>query len=73
MSNLNLTDEQVEFEIERIRNSEAYKLGIKEMRYKNARRQLLYKLRHFEKRGKELMSKGMTLDDFDFEEVESDE
>lgn len=59
-----LTDEDVELEIERLRESEAVKLAKKEKQYKYKRRQYLYTLRWYEKRGKELMAAGITEDDF---------
>lgn len=59
-----LTDEDVELEIERLRDSEAVKLAKKEKQYKYKRRQYLYTLRWYEKRGKELMAAGITEDDF---------
>lgn len=59
-----MTDEEVELEIERLKESEAVKLAQKERRYKYQRRQYLYTLRWYEKRGKELMAKGITKDDF---------
>lgn len=59
-----LTDEEVEQEIERLTQSEAVKLARAEHRWKYRRRQYLYTLRYQEKRGQELMSKGITEDDF---------
>lgn len=55
-----LTDEQVEFEIERLSQSEDVKLAEKEQRLKYKRRQRLYQLRFYEKRGKELKKAGIT-------------
>ena len=40
-----LTDEQVEMEIERLRNSERVKLANKEIRIKLRRRKYMYQLR----------------------------
>lgn len=57
-----LTDEQVELEIERLTSSLAVQLAQKEQRIKYRRRQYMYQLRVFEKRGKELMEQGVTLD-----------
>lgn len=57
-----LTDEQVELEIERLTSSLAVQLAQKEQRIKYRRRQYLYQLRYYEKRGKELMEQGVTLD-----------
>ena len=57
-----LTDEQVELEIERLSESPAVMLAKQEQRIKYRRRQYMYQLRYFEKRGKELMAQGFTLD-----------
>jgi len=56
-----LTDEQVELEIERLSESPAVMLAKQEQRIKYRRRQYMYQLRYFEKRGKELMAQGITL------------
>ena len=60
-----LTDEQVEREIERLSQSEAVKLARREQRIKYRRRQQLYTLRAYEKRGIELMKNGVTLENLD--------
>lgn len=60
-----LTDERVEREIERLTNSEAVKLARREQRIKYRRRQQLYTLRALEKRGKQLMADGVTLEALD--------
>lgn len=60
MARENLTDEQVSAEIERLTNSEAVKLARKEQRLIYRKRQYLYSLRHLEKRGLQLMEKGIT-------------
>jgi len=69
-----LTDEEVEQEIERLKESEAVKLAQRERRYKYQRRQYLYTLRWYEKRGKELLAQGVTEESFreceDMEEIE---
>ena len=65
MSKEFLTDKQVEEEIERLLNSDEVKLAKKEMRIKYKRRQYLYQLRNFERRGKELQESGITLDNID--------
>ena len=59
-----MTDADVELEIARLKESEAVKLAQKERRYKYQRRQYLYTLRWYEKRGKELMAQGITEDKF---------
>lgn len=59
-----MTDADVEMEIERLNNSEAVRLARVEQRYKYKQRQRLYSLRYLEKRGKELMAHGITEDSF---------
>lgn len=60
-----LTDEQVELEIERLSKSPLVKLARKEQRLKNARRQNLYTLRYLEKRSQELKDSGITYEKLD--------
>ena len=55
-----LTDEQVEAEIARLNASEAVALARHEQRLKYRRRQYLYQLRDYEKKGKALLKAGMT-------------
>lgn len=55
-----LTDEQVEKEILRLNASEAVALARHEQRLRYRRRQYLYQLRDYEKKGKALMKAGMT-------------
>lgn len=57
-----LTDEQVEKEIERLRNTREVKLSQLEQRVKYRRRQALYTLRWQEKHGKELLESGIDED-----------
>ncbi len=57
-----LTDEMVEEEIERLQNSPLVKLARKEERIRNARRQYMYTLRMYEKKGKSLEAEGITMD-----------
>ena len=57
-----LTDEAVEQEIDRLLNSEYVKLAKKEERIRNRRRQYMYSLRTFERRGRELANAGITLE-----------
>ena len=59
-----MTDAEVEIEIERLKESEAVKLAQKERQYLYRRRQYMYTLRWYEKRGKELMAVGVTEKDF---------
>lgn len=65
MTNKKLTDEQVEKEIERLRNSEFVKLAKREEWVRNRRRQYLYCLRTYERKGKELAESGITMDVLD--------
>lgn len=55
-----LTDEQVEFEIERLKASPHVALAIQEQAIKMRRRKYMYQLRWYEKRGKELEAMGIT-------------
>lgn len=57
-----LTDEQVEKEIERLKESPFVKLCLKEERVRLRRRKYLYQLRCYEKKGKELAESGLTLE-----------
>lgn len=71
-----LSDAQVELEIERLLESEEVKLAKAEQRIKNRRRQYLYSLRTMEKRGQQLMSDGITMENIVsrlFPENEEDE
>ena len=55
-----LTDEEVEVEIEKLRESEYVRLARLETRIRYRRRQFLYTLRNLEKKGKELANAGIT-------------
>lgn len=57
-----LTDDEVEAEIERLSKSEAVALARREQRIKYRRRQQLYTLRAYEKRGRQLMAEGVTME-----------
>lgn len=57
-----LTDEQVEQEIEKLQGSPLVKLARKEERIRYVRRQYLYTLRQYEKKGKELVKSGITME-----------
>lgn len=59
------TDEQVEIEINRLLHSDDVRLAKKEQNIKNKRRQYMYQLRTMEKRGKQLRSEGITLDNIE--------
>ena len=65
MAKLCLTDEQVEKEIDRLLNSEFVRLAKREEAVRNRRRQYLYSLRSYEKKGKELAKSGITMDVLD--------
>ena len=56
------TDEQVDAEIERLRNSPHVKLARREEAVRNRRRQYMYQLRFYEKKGKELELAGITME-----------
>lgn len=60
-----LTDEQVEQEIKKLQHSPMVKLARKEERIRYARRQYLYTLRMYEKKGKELAKAGITMEVLD--------
>lgn len=56
------TDEEVEAEIARLKESSYTKLAQKEKQIKYHRRQYMYTLRQLERRGKVLSSEGMTIE-----------
>ena len=56
-----LTDEEVEIEIERLLSSPLVKLAKREEALRIRRRQYMYKLRGYEKKGRELKAAGITL------------
>jgi hypothetical protein len=68
-----LTDEQVEQEIERLSGSSAVLLARQEQRIKYKRRQYLYQLRAWEKRGLQLQSQGITYEDLKRQDVDIDD
>ena len=57
-----LTDDQVEQEIERLRQSPLVALARREQRIRYRRRQFLYQLRDLEKKGRALEKAGITMD-----------
>lgn len=59
-----ITDAEVEIEIRKIYASEAYKLGISEIRYRRKRRELLYTLRGYYRHGLKLMEQGYTMENY---------
>jgi hypothetical protein len=56
-----LTDAQVEEEIERLSNSDLVKLAKRAEYVRNRRRQYLYTLRCYEKKGRELAEAGISI------------
>ena len=68
-----LTDEQVEIEIERLKNSKFVKLAKKDEQIRFRRRQYLYSLRTYEKKGKELAKAGITIEMLENMDAESNE
>lgn len=62
MRKAELTDAQVEKEIERLLKSPHVKLAKKEERIRLRRRQYLYQLKSYEKKGKELADSGITFE-----------
>ncbi len=62
MARRTLSDQEVEQEIARLKASPLVALGRVEERIRNKRRQYLYTLRQYEKRGLELMAAGVTVD-----------
>lgn len=61
----NLTDAQVDTEIERLNASPLVQLARKERNIRYKRRRYLYDLRRLEQRGKQLADQGYTLDSLD--------
>lgn len=57
-----LTDAQVEQEIERLKESPYVKLAKKDEAIRYRRRQYLYQLKSYEKKGKELSKAGITIE-----------
>ena len=56
-----MTDEMVEEEILRLQTSPHVKLARREEAIRNRRRQYMYQLRLYEKKGKQLEAQGITL------------
>lgn len=59
------TDEDIEEEISRLKDSYYVKLAKKEERIRCRRRQYAYALRVYEKKGKQLAAQGVTLESLD--------
>ena len=57
-----LTDEAVEAEIARLRQSPLVALARREERIQNRRRQHMYNLRRLEKKGRQLQADGITME-----------
>ena len=60
-----MTDEMVEEEILRLQNSPLVKLARREEAIRNRRRQYMYQLRMYEKKGKALADQGVTLEELE--------
>ena len=60
-----LTDERVDEEILRLQSSPYVKLARREEAIRNRKRQYLYTLRCYEKKGKALEAQGITLEDLE--------
>lgn len=65
MANLAMTDEMVEEEILRLQASPHVKLARREEAIRNRRRQYMYQLRMYEKKGKALEAQGITLEELE--------
>ena len=60
-----ISDEMVEDEIFRLQNSPLVKLARREEAIRNRRRQYMYQLRMYEKKGKALEAQGITLEELE--------
>ena len=60
-----MSDEMVEDEILRLQNSPLVKLARREEAIRNRRRQYMYQLRLYEKKGKQLEAQGITLEELE--------
>ena len=65
MAQMTMTDEQVEEEILRLQTSPHVKLARREEAIRNRRRQYMYQLRMYEKKGKQLEAQGVTLEELE--------
>lgn len=65
MANFSMTDEMVEEEILRLQTSPHVKLARREEAIRNRRRQYMYQLRMYEKKGKALAAQGITLEELE--------
>ena len=60
-----MSDEMVEDEILRLQNSPLVKLAKREEAIRNRRRQYMYQLRMYEKKGKALEAQGVTMEELE--------
>lgn len=60
-----IPDDQLDAEIDRLTHSDAVKLARLEQRIAYKKRQYLYQLRWYEKRGLQLMENGVTMESLD--------
>lgn len=60
-----ISDEMVEDEILRLQNSPLVRLARREEAIRNRRRQYMYQLRMYEKKGKALEAQGITLEELE--------
>lgn len=60
-----MSDEMVEDEIHRLQNSPLVKLARREEAIRNRRRQYMYTLRMYEKKGKALEAQGVTMEELE--------
>ena len=60
-----MSDEMVEEEILRLQNSPLVKLARREEAIRNRRRQYMYQLRMYEKKGKALEAQGITMEELE--------
>ena len=60
-----ISDEMVEEEILRLQSSPLVKLARREEAIRNRRRQYMYTLRMYEKKGKQLEAQGITLEELE--------
>jgi hypothetical protein len=60
-----MSDEMVEEEILRLQSSPLVKLARREEAIRNRRRQYMYTLRMYEKKGKQLEAQGITLEELE--------
>ena len=60
-----MSDEMVDEEILRLQNSPLVKLARREEAIRNRRRQYMYQLRMYEKKGKALQAQGITIEELE--------